>query len=102
MSPAPELQIRGRCLPSFRKRAYVVKLEETALGASSAGADECAAALISRPNLASDGRWHMPRSGLMRPRALRTIRQSELLSFQIREEQRERSLENDGGISVGH
>jgi hypothetical protein len=101
MWPAAELQIPGSRLPSFRERGDVVKLQETARGASSAGADECAATLISRPHLAPDGRRHVTRSGLMRPLALRTIRASELLLFQIHEEQRERASEDDGWISVG-
>jgi hypothetical protein len=101
MCPAAELQIPGRRLSTFRKRGYVVKLQKTARGASSAGANKCAAALISRPHLAPDGRRHVTRSGLMRPRALRTTRLSELLPFQIRQDQRKRSLENDGRVSVG-
>jgi hypothetical protein len=84
----------------------MVEFQRTGFGAAPSRADEGAAALIAGPNGAAQVRWHMARASSRwrcQPRRSARSRDSARLSpLELRQQKRERPVEDGGGIAVGY
>ena len=80
----------------------MVKLQESLLGAPASRADECAPVAIACPHLPPDRSWHATTAGLGRRRRSGPSHTAQFPSFEIRDQQRQRAIEDCCGISSGN
>jgi len=80
----------------------VVELEMASRRASAGGPDERAAALVPRPDGAFHGGRNVARCRIRLPRCARSIGLRQRLPFQLRQQQRERAIEDDCRVAVRH
>ena len=100
MRAAAQLEIVSRRRASVRKGHDVVILEEPALRAATGRAHERALATVAVPDCTSHRRRNVAAVGATRLRYPRSIHHSVLRLVQLRQEQRQRAIDDDGNIAV--
>ena len=100
--PTAQLQVRRVRRPAIGKREDVVILQESSLRASACGADECTLPSVAGPHFAFHGRGHVP-PGVRGAVCWARPRRCGISRFpKVREEQRQRAIEDFGDITGGH
>jgi hypothetical protein len=80
----------------------MVELQKPLLRAPASDADECASTVIAGPYLPPDRGWHVTTAGLRHRGLSRPSNTAQFPCFQVRDQQRQRPIEDRGRISIGH
>jgi hypothetical protein len=97
-----QLKIRYGHLASGGEGLDVMELQEATFGAPAVRAHKGAASLVARPHDPSYRRRHMTGSRSTGDRVARLGRGGKLLLFEMLQQQRQSTVEDDRGIAVGN
>jgi len=102
MCAAAQLQILRRRCSSVGERDHMVEFKESSLRTTPVRTNKSTSAIVARPDLTPDCRRDVSAFSLTVAARPRTIRPRELPSLEIVEQQGQRAVKNNGGITIRH